>query len=252
MRAMASSVAIAPKKGCPIVVYWDKNRDCYADFSELFQPVRVEGLSVTLNNQVGFKLKLARKRNLYLPGFIRWFTFQRQIDDNVSLDDRGIEKLHVAIYIISAGVIVDCYPLKAFFVPTMEIQEAINALTSLFSDHVVGVHIRRTDNVQSIRKNDVDDYLRCMDQRIATCPAVVFYLVTDDKALKQRMINRYGDRIIFHPAILERTSLQGMKDAVVDLWCLSMTKEIIGSYHLSYSDTAAELGGVRLTVLENS
>jgi len=135
------------------------------------------------------------------------------------------------------------------FVPTREIQETIDSLTSHFTEHVIGVHIRRTDNVKSIQQNDVDDFLRCMDQRLEDFPNVMFYVATDDRAVKQTMINRYGNRIIFHPATLERTSLQGMKDAVVDLWCLSQTKEIIGSYHSSYSEIAAQLGGAKLTIL---
>ena len=252
MRAMASSVMIAQRKGCPIVVRWEKNRDCFANFLELFEPVCIDGLSVSLTGQVDYWHKVARKWNIYLPRILRWYFFQHQLDDHTSLDDRTIETLHGSIFIISAGVLADCYPLKALFVPTSEIQETIDSLTSHFSEHVVGMHIRRTDNVKSIQQNDVDDFLRCMDKRLHDSPNVMFYVATDDRAVKQTMINRYGDRIIFHPAKLERTSLQGMKDAVVDLWCLSQTKEIIGSYHSSYSEIAAQLGGAKLTILRRN
>lgn len=36
MRAMASGVYIAKELGFPICVYWNKRRDCYAGFPELF------------------------------------------------------------------------------------------------------------------------------------------------------------------------------------------------------------------------
>ncbi len=250
MRAMASSVYVAQKLGCPISVYWNENKECFAEFSDLFQPVKVEGVSVKTYSRSDFFLALARKRNFYIPGIIRKFIFDKQIVESQCMDDNEIEKLQGHIYIISGGFVADCYSLKALFVPTLEIQEQINRLRSHYSENVFGIHIRRTDNRKSIQKNEIDDYLRFMDEKIETYPDVKFYLATDAMDVKQLMINRYGDRILFHKAILERTSVQGMKDAVVDLWCLSLTKEIIGSYYSSYSETAAELGGIELKILE--
>lgn len=247
---MASSVYIAKKLGCPISVYWNENRECFADFSDLFKPVLVDDVSVKPYSRSDFYLALDRKRNFYIPGIIRNFIFDKQIVDSKCMDDSEIEKLQGHIYIISGGFVSNCYSLKELFVPTIEIQEQINRLRSQYSENVFGIHIRRTDNKRSIQKNEIDDYLRFMDQKIETCPDVKFYLATDSMDVKRLMINRYGDMIVFHKAMLERTSVQGMKDAVVDLWCLSLTKEIIGSYYSSYSDTAAELGDIELKILE--
>ena len=44
----------------------------------------------------------------------------------------------------------------------------------------------------------------------------------------------------------DRNSLEGMKFAVVDLFCLSKTKKIIGSVGSSYSQIAAEIGGIEV------
>jgi len=250
MRAMASGVYVARKLGCPVSFYWNENRECFAAFSDLFQPVLVDGVSVIPYARSDFYLALDRKRNLYLPGVIRSFIFDNQLVDSQCMDDNEIEKLRGHIYMISGGFVAKCYSLTALFVPTLEIQEQINELKSHYSEHVFGIHIRRTDNTWSIQKNEIDDYLRFMDQKIETCPDATFYLASDSMEVKQLMIDRYGDRIVYHKAILERTSVQGMKDAVVDLWCLSLTKEIIGSYHSSYSDIAAELGAIELKILE--
>src|SRR5665647_3851278 len=232
MRAMASGVYIARKLGCPVSVYWNENRECFADFSDLFQSILVDGASIKPYSRSDFYLALDRKRNLYIPGVIRNFIFDKQIVDCNCLDDSEIEKLQGHIYMISGGVVAKCYSLTELFVPTLEIQDQINGLRSHYSENVFGIHIRRTDNKRSIQKNEIDDYLRFMDQKIETCPDVKFYLATDSMDVKRLMINRYGYRIVFHKAMLERTSVQGMKDAVVDLWCLSLTKEIIGSLSL--------------------
>ena len=247
---MASGVSIAKRLDCPIVVYWNEHHECFAKFSDLFQPILVEGVSIRPYSGSDFYLALNRKRNLYLPGIIRSFIFDKQISPSKSLDDREIEKLHGRIYIISGGFVADCFSLTELFVPTQEILDQINGLSSQFSEHVLGIHIRRTDNKWSIQKNEIDDYLKFMDQQIDTYSDLKFYLATDSMDVKQLMINRYGNRIVFNQALLERNSIQGMKDAVVDLWCLSLTKEIIGSYYSSYSETAAELGNIKLKILE--
>jgi len=251
MRAMASGIYIAKKLNCPISVYWNKNSECFADFTELFQPVSTDNVSVKPYYRSDFYLDLDRKRNLYIPGIIRRFIFDKQIvGGGESMDDCKIENLQGRIYMISGYSVAKCFSLADLFVPTMEIQEKINGLKAQYSENVYGVHIRRTDNKQSIQKNEVEDYLRFMDQKIETCPDVKFFLATDSVEVKQLMINRYGDGIVFHDATLERNSVQGMKDAVVDLWCLSLTKGIIGSYYSSYSDIAAELGNIELKILE--
>lgn len=250
MRAMASSVYVATKMGCPITVYWNKNKECFADFSDLFKPVVLDNVTLKPYTCSDSYLALARKRNLYIPSLIRHFMFDRQLVEHACLSDDEIDGLRGRIYIISGSFVANCCSLKSLFVPTLEIQEQINLLSAQFSEHVCGIHIRRTDNDKSIQKNEIADYLRYMDGKVETCPDVRFFLATDSTQVKQLMSDRYGDRLLSHPAKLERTSIQGMKDAVVDLWCLSLTKEIIGSFHSSYSEIAAELGGIELKILE--
>ncbi|MCX6308163.1 MAG: hypothetical protein NTY32_04770, partial [Bacteroidia bacterium] len=233
MRAMASGVYIARKLDCPVSVHWNENSECFANFSDLFQPVLVDGVSVKPFSRSDFYLALDRKRNLYIPGVIRNFIFDKQLVDSKWMDDREIEKLQGHIYMISGGFVAKCYSLTELFVPTVEIQEKIDELRSHYSKDVLGIHIRRTDNKWSIQNNEIDDYLRFMDQKVDSCSDVKFYLATDSMDVKRLMINRYGNKIIFHKALLERSSVQGMKDAVIDLWCLSLTKEIIGSYYSS-------------------
>jgi len=43
----------------------------------------------------------------------------------------------------------------------------------------------------------------------------------------------------------ERNSLQGMQDALVELYTLSRTSRIIGSMQSSYSETAAQIGRIQ-------
>jgi len=252
MRAMASGVYIANKLNSSITIYWKKSHECFADFTELFLPIDGQNIKVRPYPWNGFYLAVDRKKNFYIPGIIRRFIFDDQIiGKKECLDERFFEKFRDGkIFMTSCYSLTRYYSLTELFVPVPELSDRINQMKQCFSENVIGIHIRRGDNIHSIRKNDVDDYFSFMDSEIATEPETRFYLATDSVEVKKEMTNRYGDRMLYHDAVLERDSVQGMKDAVVDLWCLGLTKRIIGSYYSSYSEIAAEMGGIELTILE--
>ena len=85
-----------------------------------------------------------------------------------------------------------------------------------------------------------------MQQEIENNCTTNFFLATDDEDVKREMICRFGNKIISCNDNASRNSVEGMKFAVVDLYCLINTKKIIGSAASSYSELAAELGGIEL------
>ena len=64
--------------------------------------------------------------------------------------------------------------------------------------------------------------------------------------VKESLKSKYPNRIITLLDDTYRNSLEGMKFAVVDLFCLSKTRKIIGSVASSYSQIAAEIGGIEI------
>lgn len=266
MRSMASGVYIAGKLKSPIKVYWEKNDECYARFDELFKPLE-SGLSTGSDlaaslQTAGFVsimpesrhlwyMEYSRKKNLYLPGLARTLSFDRQISGKKECTDESVfEKIHGGkIFIISAYSLTKHFPLKSLFVPTDEIQSKIDSITGNFAGRTIGIHIRRGDNYMSINKNTAEDYSCFIDETIEKSPDVKFFLATDSEEIKKNLVEKYGSRILYNDSVLERNSVRGMKDAVVDLCCLSRTEKIIGSYYSSFSDLAAELGNIDLTIL---
>lgn len=55
---------------------------------------------------------------------------------------------------------------------------------------------------------------------------------------------------MYHENVLSRNSVAGMVDGAIDLYCLAATRRIIGSYWNSYSEIAAELGGIDLEIVK--
>jgi len=71
-----------------------------------------------------------------------------------------------------------------------------------------------------------------------------FYLASDSPETKQFMFDRFKDRILSSARSSSRTDVQGMQDAVVELYCLSRTSRLFGSFFSSFSRTAAEIGQI--------
>lgn len=251
MRAMASAAWMAERLGGEVTVYWAVNRDCGAAFNELFQPVEMPSLKVLEPKPWQLHLAFSRKKNLFIPGFLRRLFFTSQLvgtaeclDDKLPVGLQGQKPFVISGYSLSAHA-----DMINLFKPTEELQTRINALTERFSDTTIGIHIRRGDNRQSIEHNSPGDYIDFMERQLAECPTTTFYIASDSPALKQELAARFPGSVIMNNAVLERHSTNGMKDAVVDLWCLAATNRIVGSYFSSYSDIAAELGGIPLTIL---
>ncbi|MCC7380161.1 MAG: hypothetical protein IT255_12450 [Chitinophagaceae bacterium] len=139
--------------------------------------------------------------------------------------------------------------MKKIFLPKKEIISRIDKITLQFPERIIGIHIRRTDNVKAIQNNSVADFRTRIDKELSENATAKFYLATDDSEVKQDLLKLYEGHIIINDAVLNRSSLEGLVNAVIDLWCLSRTKYIIGSFYSSYSEIAAEIGGIKLEIL---
>lgn len=141
-----------------------------------------------------------------------------------------------------------CYRLHTLvdnysnFVPKNEIQNRINQTVSLFKN-TIGLHIRRSDHQASKTHSTLEKFIKVIDNEIKKNPNTTFFLSTDDEPTKQNLINTYGNIIIYNEITsFDRNSPEAVKDAVLDLYCLSETNKIYGSHHSSFSQVAAKIG----------
>lgn len=112
---------------------------------------------------------------------------------------------------------------------------------------LVGVHIRRTDNLKAIQESPTAAFVVLMD---AYPPETRFVVATDDPVERAFFEERYGgDRVITVAEVLNRTSSMGSIDAFLDLLALSKCQEILGSFHSSFSEIAAAYGGCPLKIV---
>ncbi|MGN6800608.1 MAG: hypothetical protein ACTHJN_01810 [Ginsengibacter sp.] len=138
------------------------------------------------------------------------------------------------------------------FKPLPQIQKKIDKITQQFNDDVIGVHIRRSDNQQAIEISKEEFFVRRLEHVLEKNPNAQFFLSTDDISTSALFRSKFGKHIIsFDDKVLNRNSPQGIQDAVVDLFALSRTKNILGSWWSSFGIIAASIGKIQLEIVKN-
>ena len=141
--------------------------------------------------------------------------------------------------------------LSKNFIPVPDILDAVNEYVDKhFTSNTVGIHIRRTDNWLSIQKSPLSLFVDAMQREIEACADINFYVATDDVATKEELRRLFGERILTMNTDCSRNTTSGMKDAVKEMWLLSRTTRIYGSFYSSYSVIASHLTDIPLQILQ--
>lgn len=247
--SIASAVSyISSHPGDTVKVFWYDSKVCRSRFSDLFlNPVGNSSLMVEELQLSRIKDVPASKYNLFIPFFIRQFCYSLQFSDrNEPEAFEEMSKGHKRVYVCHCNNFwAETNPVKRMselFVPTKQIQEEIDSICSVYSKRrCVGLHIRRTDNERSIRQSPLSAFESHIEQELESDPDTIFYLATDDAEVKSYLRNKFNDHILSPDFELNRDSYNGMKCAVIDLFCLGKTEKIYGSFASTYSTFASQL-----------
>lgn len=138
-----------------------------------------------------------------------------------------------------------------FIKPNKEILERRDeVLKSAQGKKLVGVHIRRTDHIESITNSPLELFIDRMNRELTEHPDTYFYLASDDKSVESELKEIFKDRIItFEDKCLARDSKQGIKDAYVEMLCLSAGSKIFGSFNSTFSLMSAKFSNIPLEVI---
>lgn len=251
LRVVLSALALSHDYDGQIRIEWGATPECKAWFEDLFVPLNSGRLSIVHRHWWAFP---SRKAHLHLPRLARYLLgYTCQHDDYAPKTSDDVAKMlrsHKKVYISSGSTLAD-YPPECLrrLKPRMELQQRIDKLCRQFTDHMVGVHVRRTDNAKSISGSPLTAFVKAMRREVAADSSVHFFLASDDHEVKTQLQRLFPHRIVTQERPVERHTLAGMHDALVDLWCLAATSHVLGSYWSSFSETAAEIGHIPLTVV---
>lgn len=243
MRALDSAMALAREVGVPLRVVWTRTPDLNCRFRDLFRAP--PGLEVS--ERSWFHARVARQLAVRLRRYRRFiwdWDVEALVKRGVDIRERGPWD---SAFMIPCRRFCNSPAPYVDLIPVAPLQAFIDRYAADFDDHVYGVQVRRVDNGWTINASPTEAFHAEMDRIVSLDPAARFFVATDSPQEEALLRRRYVDRIITHPKILDRNQPQGAKDAVVDLFTLARTLRLLGSCSSSFTDAAAELGGMETT-----
>lgn len=254
MKAIDAAIQLISGTDLALKIYWFRDKGLNCRFDQLFQPLDLPQVSlIEATSFDSFSYDRPRKRNLYIPRLFQSFYFDDCVYEAEATErmyqhfDFRSWAINKRTYLASCVYFFPPAPdtrLFQFFHPVPALQQRIDEVSRTFGNRCVGVHIRRTDNLSSINESPTKLFVDRMQMMIQSDKDTCFYLASDSSEEKSKMKAIFGERILTSVTDLSRNSVQGIQDALVELYVLSKTEMILGSVKSSYSETAAQIGQI--------
>lgn len=251
--AITSAIAFCKDYNIKLRVIWFKDKGMGANFHSLFElaeDVDKSIIEIIDAKWYHYVYDRPRKRNLWLFKFLQSVLFDTCLyEKDIESSNTILNNIRNHSYVIAW---FPFYPQKnnlKYLKPIPSIQKVIDMALLKIGKDIVGMHIRRTDNSLSISNSPTSLFIEKMKFEILQDPKVRFYVASDSVEVKKELSDFFEQRMISLDVNVERSSEVGIIDALVELYILSSTKKIYGSYASTYSTLAAELGGKNIAIL---
>lgn len=260
MRAVASAVSLGKELGVSVHVGWFKDWALNAEFASLFKLPALLGVKISdVPSLMYWALDRPRKKNLFIPRVFQSLMFGRCMyekemgglfdskTDFSNYDFKTGKRLYMASFHPFFRYSRELF--DSLFVPNASVRGKIDERCSAFANYTIGIHVRRTDNVLSIKESPIELFYEYIDLELKEHSDMAVYLATDSEEVKKCFIKRYGTMIITSEYKADRGTTDGIQDGIVDLYSLSRTSRIYGSFASSFSELAAEIGDIPLVIV---
>lgn len=253
MRVIRSAYAIALEDICDVRVAFPRLRECFCSFTDVFRPLESPAGNFRIAT-ASLAEKPSRWRNLYIPSLLRPLIYDAYLYGfNASgfEDIRPLIAAHRRLYISGGYEFAgEDIPMGSIFRPSARVEDAVGKITERFGSYTVGFHVRTTDNYQSLHHSPLGLFIRKGQQELEEHPDAVFFLATDSRAVKRRFVTAFPSRVVTVGGSLDRSDRSGMILAAADMFALSRTDKVYGSWYSSFSEIAAELGSKKAEILK--
>lgn len=245
MRTIAAAAELASILGCRMCVIWTRDVSLNARFDSLFQPLPIPVVEVRLGSFLQRLLWHFCRHILRYRVFDDVWIYAHARGKDLSLWRGEMERKPV--YICAS---CDIFKNEGDY-SMFRLAEELKPRTLSSYNGVIGLHIRRTDNVKSVNFSPTFLFIRKIEEILKENSQARFYLATDDAAEETMLQQRFPENIILYKKeSLDRNSPVAIRDAVIDLYNLAHCGKIYGSFWSSFSDIAALWGGIEKEVLK--
>lgn len=257
IRVMASLYHLT-QCGIGIKVIWQLNEELNCPFEKLFTPIN--GFHI-INTSQRPKLYNTKQKNIIKKTVAKIYNtikgFDYVIIGGYNNPDSSNTQLIQTIFDNYKNVFLETQQIiyekqeYSIFKPIKEINDKITHSYSQAQPYI-GIHIRRGDNIISQLKSGIIPFIEKTKMILQTNPEQKFYLATDSRDVKDVFKYIFGTSIIISDPDYSRNNETGIKDALFELFMLSKSQMIFGSYWSSFAETAARLENIPIkTILTN-
>lgn len=275
MRAIAGAYVLAMQSHRKLEILWPVTRELGAPIEVLFDMKRMHAQWRNITSrQYRMQYQAPELRNAYLSGITR--AWKQRFGGCVYVNPEKLpgaqesfesfEKVELDIYnqtmcadirnlvITSAQEIGYVAPeiIRLIFRPSALVREIVEGKEGLMGPacYRIGVHVRRTDNKEAIRRSPLKDIIAVVRAEIKRIdkPSMI-YLATDDEKVKKKFSREFPN-VITSSQPASRSTVSGMLEAAAEMWMLSRCHVIIGSAASTYNVMASRIGDTPLITVE--
>lgn len=265
MRSIVAGLTLARESGRDYEVVWAVNEELAAKMDDIFMLPEDLNSKIIYPSALSYKVKysIPRRKNLYITALTlrryskAFFDAKPPLSEMMEHSDTPLREIarnpDIDTIFVQSGTIY--HPLdkefyRSIFKLNPEMQSRVDRAVELLGQDYIGLHIRRTDNIMARHYSPDSLFMDKMDEILQINPDAKFYLATDSDKTKMDFVGKYGNRtVISSPRSASRTSLDGIKDAVAEMFILANASKIYGSFYSSFSEAAAIIGNTPLTQL---
>lgn len=253
MRAIDSAVSFCAAYDIPLKVYWIRDEQLInCRFQDLFQPI--QNLNLYELDKLPLKLRKGNRSNFYIPSILRKMPWAAKILGRYEIKDfknkggdfKQLYDEHQPLIFFSFSRFFPSEKEYEIFKLLPNVRQMIEKETADFDENTIGIHVRRTDHKIAIQNSPLTLFEQKIEAEISKNNKANFYLASDCSATKKHLVNKYGSIIRTDSEPGDRTTLAGMYRGVTELYTLSKTTKVYGSFGSSYSRIACELTGIEL------
>lgn len=252
MRVIASARLLAKAAGTGLLVKWYRTPDLNCSFADLFMPSPLFQVDeADQMNKLSKAVARVGEKAARLSGRA-WLGAAETAPGKFDADAAASLARSSDLTIRTNSRLMVEEGMYQCFQPSALIESMLLPYQTRLR-HSVGVHIRRADNVQAIEFSPLSQFLNLMRQELERDPDTHFFVATDSKETFAEVKSEFGERVFEHAkASYERDDPAAIKDAAVDLYALSRTRRLIGSYWSSFTDTAWEISGIDHVIVKTA
>ncbi len=244
LRCISSAYRYAEEHDYSLTIIWCALDELNSDFKSLFSlsgKVKVRIISIPHADEKYFKRILFRViRKLLKKKCKNYYNG----DDILKADMDQLDGCYITSY-------SKWYPTDNPYSMLVPNPAWYSRVTGYFENHkgkTVGVHIRRTDNTVSIKTSTMDSFYSKIDELLTKDSEIDgIYAASDELNAIEELSAHYPDLKVDYLRDIDRrrSSKKGIEDAAVELYILANCSSLVASYYSSFSDTAAEINGIK-------